>query len=67
MGIKNLKVIKNDRAWRRFCRTNDIDYDYVPTPKEYPFLIDSQYQGIQLDYYYFADIEKLRNKLIKAM
>lgn len=62
----DLKIIKNKRAWRRYCREIGTDPNYAPEPKRYPCLLDVRYPGATFSYYYLRDIEKLRNQLINA-
>lgn len=59
-------VLKNERAWKRFCRKNAIYNE--PKPLRYPCAVDERFgadEETYLKYYYLSDIEKLRNKLIK--
>jgi hypothetical protein len=61
-----MAVVKNKRGWKRFCRKNLVQY--ASEPKSYPCVIDERFDNQEdtyLRYYYFRDIEKLRNKLIK--
>ncbi|MEN6637706.1 MAG: hypothetical protein ABFC95_00750 [Smithella sp.] len=59
-------VLKNKRAWKRFCRKEAVYNE--PEPKQYPCAVDDRMDGhgeSYLRYYYLRDIEKCRNKLIK--
>ena len=59
-------ILKDKRAWKRFCRTNAIHLE--PEPDHYPCVVDERLgcdQEPYLRYYALRDIEKLRNKLIK--